>query len=65
MTREERIAREAIKALTSKAGKKGGPARMAKLTPEQRRELSRKAAQARWSKKGQDSPAEQDSLFPE
>jgi len=31
-------------------GKKGGPARAAKLTPAQRSESARKAVQARWSK---------------
>lgn len=31
-------------------GKKGGKARAAKLTPEQRSEIARKAAQARWQK---------------
>jgi len=31
-------------------GKKGGPARAAKLTPEQRRILAQKAANARWAK---------------
>ena len=31
-------------------GKKGGPARAAKLTAEQRSEIARKAAQARWQK---------------
>ena len=31
-------------------GKKGGKARMASLTPEQRKELARKAVQARWAK---------------
>lgn len=34
-----------------KGGKKGGPARAAKLTAEQRRKIARKAAAARWSKK--------------
>ncbi len=29
-------------------GKKGGPARKAKLSPERRREIAKKAAQARW-----------------
>jgi hypothetical protein len=40
-------------------GKKGGKARMASLTPEQRKELARKAIQARWAKsrvKGKVSP---------
>ena len=32
-------------------GKKGGSARAARLTPEQRREISRKAATARWRDK--------------
>ncbi len=31
-------------------GRKGGQARATKLTPEQRREIAKKAAQARWSK---------------
>lgn len=37
-------------ALGRKGGKKGGPARAAKLTPEQRSESARKAVQARWGK---------------
>ena len=32
------------------AGKKGGPARAATLTPEQRSEIARVAAAARWKK---------------
>ncbi len=36
-------------ALGSLGGKKGGPARAAKLTPEQRKEIARKAAGARWA----------------
>ncbi len=31
-------------------GRKGGQARAAKLTPERRREIARKAALARWNK---------------
>ena len=37
-------------ALGRLGGKKGGPARAKKLTPKQRREIARKAAQARWGK---------------
>lgn len=37
------------KILGRKGGLKGGRARAEKLTPEQRREIARKAAQARWS----------------
>ena len=36
--------------LRRKAGLKGGPARAAKLTPEQRAEIARAAASARWKK---------------
>ena len=36
-------------ALGRLGGKKGGPARAKKLTAEQRREIARKAAKARWS----------------
>ena len=35
-------------ALGKLGGKKGGPARAAKLTPEQRREIAKKAAAKRW-----------------
>lgn len=37
-------------ALGRKGGKKGGPARAAKLTPAQRSESARNAVQARWAK---------------
>jgi hypothetical protein len=37
-------------ALGRLGGKKGGKARAAKLTPEQRREIARKAAEKRWGK---------------
>lgn len=36
-------------ALGRKGGLKGGKARAAKMTPQQRSEAARKAAQARWS----------------
>src|SRR4051812_46114906 len=48
MTPEERHA--AAVALGRRGGKKGGKARAAKLTPEQRSESARKAAEARWQK---------------
>ena len=38
-------------ALGRLGGKKGGKARAEKLTPEQRREIAKKAAQARWKKR--------------
>ncbi len=37
-------------ALGRLGGKKGGKARAEKLTPEQRREIAKKAAEARWKK---------------
>jgi hypothetical protein len=37
--------------LGRKGGLKGGKARAANMTPEQRREAARKAAQARWSQR--------------
>jgi len=36
-------------ALGRRGGKKGGPARAAGMTPEQRSESARKAVQARWA----------------
>jgi hypothetical protein len=44
---EEETISQAVKA---KAGKKGGPARAKKLTPEQRSKIASVAAQARWKK---------------
>lgn len=46
ITETQRIAR----LLGSSGGKKGGEARAAKLTPEQRSTAARKAAQVRWEK---------------
>jgi hypothetical protein len=37
-------------ALGRKGGLKGGKARAARMTPEERQEAARKAAQARWTK---------------
>lgn len=36
--------------LGRKGGEKGGPARAATLTPEERSEIAKKAAEARWGK---------------
>jgi hypothetical protein len=41
---------QAAVALGRKGGLKGGAARAAKMTPEQRVEIARKAAKARWDK---------------
>jgi len=40
-------------ALSRLGASKGGKARAAKLTPEERREIARKAAQARWNARTQ------------
>ena len=47
---EESTKNPAAVALGRLGGLKGGKARFAKLTPEQRKELAKKAAQARWGK---------------
>ena len=41
-------------ALGKLGGQKGGKARAAKLTPEQRKEIAQKAAKKRWEKKKDD-----------
>jgi hypothetical protein len=49
--REAEEARELARKLGRRGGLKGGKARAEKLTPEQRSEIARKAAKARWAKK--------------
>ena len=49
-TEEQPEKNPAAVALGRLGGKKGGPARAKKLTPEQRREIARKAARVRWSR---------------
>ena len=43
-------------ALGRLGGKKGGPARAAKLTTEQRKEIARRAAQVRWGREEPPTP---------
>jgi hypothetical protein len=45
--------RELARILGRRGGLKGGKARAAKMTPEERSESARKAVQARWAKKRQ------------
>ena len=47
---KQRLDREFFKAAGRRGGLKGGKARAAKMTPEQRSESARKAVQARWAK---------------
>lgn len=42
-------------ALGKLGGRKGGRARAAKLSPEQRKEIAQRAAQARWAKEEEES----------
>lgn len=44
-------------ALGRKGGLKGGPARAAKMTPEERKESARKAVLARWAKAKKETEA--------
>ncbi len=43
--------RELARILGQRGGKKGGKARAANMTPEERSEAARKAVKARWAKK--------------
>ena len=43
--------REVARMLGRRGGLKGGPARAAKMTPEERSEAARKAVNARWARK--------------
>jgi hypothetical protein len=47
---DEPVKNPAAVALGRLGGLKGGKARAAKMTPEQRKEIAKKAAQARWKK---------------
>jgi hypothetical protein len=54
----------AAAALGRKGGLKGGVARAARLTPEQRSASARKAVRARWAKAGKQHAAESSELSP-
>ena len=54
--KSEALAQESAKNLAAVAlgrlgGKRGAPARARKLTPEQRKEIAKRVAQAKWSAK--------------
>lgn len=51
-TEAPRVKNPAAVALGRLGGLKGGKARAAKLTPERRQEIARKAARARWNPEG-------------
>lgn len=46
----DELRKQVMREMGSRGGKKGGAARAAKLTPEQRAEIAGNAAKARWSK---------------
>jgi len=52
--------REYMRRIGRKGGKKGGPARARKLTPEERSESARKAARARWGKARKEAKAKRE-----
>jgi hypothetical protein len=47
---EERGRNEAVREIGSRGGKKGGPARAAKMSPQQRKQWAKDAAKKRWNK---------------
>ena len=51
MAEKKRTDMEQKNPAASALGKLGGPARAAKLSAKRRREIAKKAAEARWSKK--------------
>ena len=51
--RSDEELRELARELGRRGGLKGGRARAEKLTPEERTEIARKAAKARWDKRRQ------------
>jgi hypothetical protein len=50
--KDDEAVRNYLSKLGKKGGKKGGKARMDSMTPAQRKALAKKAAAARWGKKG-------------
>jgi hypothetical protein len=52
MSRDAMVTKNELSEYLRKLGSKGGKATAKKLTPEQRKESARKAAQARWAKRG-------------
>ncbi len=51
MSKVPKDLRQYLAKLGKKGGKKGGPARAQKLTPERRSEIARRAARKRWELK--------------
>lgn len=60
----EKAAVDVISAYAAEIGRRGGKARLTKMTSEQRREVARRAAHARWGKK-QEAPQPPDPKGPD
>jgi len=58
MARRKKVKNPHAVALGRLGGLKGGKIRFAKMTPEERKELARKAVLTRWSKRRSTSPEE-------
>jgi len=58
MARRKKVKNPHAVALGRLGGLKGGKVRFGKMTPEQRKELARKAVLTRWSKRRSKSPEE-------
>ena len=61
---KKQVLREYFSKLGKKGGPKGGRARTAGLTPEERQELARKAATARWAGREAKRPASKQAKKP-
>jgi hypothetical protein len=59
------VKKAAAVALGKLGGKKGGAARAAKLTPEQRSEIAKKAAAGRWKTDARTTPLEAEASAPQ
>jgi hypothetical protein len=51
-------ARDLVKSVAAELGSRGGKARAARMTPERRREIAKKAAAVRWAKVNVKSPSD-------
>ncbi len=60
-TSQDQQVREDARLLGQRGGAKGGPARAAALTPEERQRIARKAANARWARQKAQAAPEADA----
>jgi hypothetical protein len=55
--------KDAARALSERGAAKGGKARAESLPAEERREIAKRAAQARWAKAGKETPSDEEDLL--